>query len=164
MSKYAHLISIQTGTSHTNGINQPAKLDTVQDFLEYLNLGFKLAPTCDQDNHFKNWGDVTAARTAVITDELTKAKILEGLRSRHVYATQDNDLQVIFFVQGHLCGDVIAELPASGADLDIKYSISDHDEPDADYTIEVWSDKVGGDPAKRLLQPIHTQGNNSVQN
>lgn len=164
MGKHARLISIQNGPSHTNAINQPAHLDSVQDFKEYLNLGFKLAPTCDQDNHYKNWGNVTSARTAVITDGLTKPKILEALRSRHAYATQDKNLKLIFRVQGQLCGDVITALPASGSDLDIKYSITDDDEPDANYQIEVWSDnQTGGDVAKRLFQPIQTQGNNSLQ-
>lgn len=164
IGKHARLISIQNGPSHDAALNQPAELDSVADFLAYLNLGFKLAPTCDQDNHHKNWGRATHARTAVIADELTKPKILDGLRKRHVYATQDKNLQVIFFVQGHLCGDVISVLPAAGADFDIKYMISDPDEPDASYEIEVWSDDAGGgEPAKRLFAPLSTQGNNTLQ-
>lgn len=164
ISKHARLISIQNGPSHDAALDQPATLDTVADFLAYLNLGFKLAPTCDQDNHHKNWGRATQARTAVIADALTKPKILEGLRKRHVYATQDKNLQVIFFVQGQLCGDIVPTFPAAGADLEIKYLISDPDEPDASYEIEVWSDDaVGGEPAKRMFVPLLTQGNNTLQ-
>src|SRR5205085_1019948 len=69
---HARLISIQNGPSHTSATNQSPKFDTVDDYLAYLSLGFKLGPTCDQDNHYKNWGNTTPARTAIITDELTK--------------------------------------------------------------------------------------------
>jgi hypothetical protein len=45
------------------------------DFLDYLQRVVHLAPTADQDNHYFTWGTATDARTAVITDALTKPKI-----------------------------------------------------------------------------------------
>ena len=161
MSQHVRLISIQNGPSHDGAINKPARLDTVDDYLAYLSLGFKLGPTCDQDNHHKNWGQATRARTAVITDELTKPKVLAALRSRHVYATQDQNLRIVIFVEGRLCGDVVDSFPAPNSDLKIEYTINDDDEPDADYEIEVWGGRVGGEPAKRLFPALHVHGNNA---
>lgn len=84
MDHYTRLIDIVNGpglNKNTSG-GQGERME--EGFIRYLNLGFHLAPAADQDNHYKNWGTITDARTAVITDELTKAKVLEALRNRHV--------------------------------------------------------------------------------
>lgn len=145
MGAQARLIQIINGPGQTAGDNQkPATPDEVA-FLKYLSLGFKLAPTADQDNHQKNWGTATPARSAIIATELTKASLLDAMRNRHVYATQDKNLKVIVRVNGHLCGDVVPPPPAS--ELSITYSISDADEPNAEYTFQVFRGAVGGPPA-----------------
>ena len=159
MGRYARLIAIQNGPSHDSKLNQAAKLDAVSSYHAYLAMGFKLGPVCDQDNHYPNWGSATRARTAVVAKELTKEMILEGLRQRHVYATQDENLRIVFLVQGQLCGDVVG-VPAQGEDLDIAYAIWDDDEPDAAYGIEIWGGKVGGEPAKKLVPKMETIGSN----
>ena len=38
------------------------------EFLRYLNFGFHVAPTADQDNHRENWGNSTHARVGVVAD------------------------------------------------------------------------------------------------
>ena len=106
-------------------------------------MGFMVAPTADQDNHRKNWGSATPARTAIIAPELTKKALLDAIRRRHVYATEDPNLRVIIKVNGHLCGDVLPVLPARSR-LDITYEIADDDEPGADCMIRVFGDRVGG--------------------
>ncbi len=118
----------------------------------YLNLGFHLAPTADQDNHYANWGTLTEARTGVITDELTKPKILDALRKRHVYATTDRNLSVIFKVNDHLCGDRIPA-PSLNSPLNVEYRIEDPDQLDAVYVIDVFTDTVGG---KRQATATHS--------
>jgi hypothetical protein len=130
------------------------------DFDHYLLLGFRVAPTGDQDNHYMTWGTLTDTRTGVITDELTKAKILEALRARHAYATEDKNLRLIFKVNGHLCGDVIPA-PAPGTELQISYTIEDDDEPGAAYSIEVRSGTVGGN-AVNSLETVSTTGNTTA--
>ena len=122
-------------------------------YLFYLNLGFHLAPTADQDNHYANWGTLTEARTGVITDVLTKPKILEAIRNRRVYATTDRNLSVIFKVNGHLCGD---RIPAEATDtpLNIEYRIEDPDQPEAVYQVDVFTDTVGGTAQATAAQSI----------
>jgi hypothetical protein len=162
MGKHAALISVLNGPSHDTGRGLDTHYVTVADYRHYLNLGFKLGPTADQDTHHKNWGIVTDARTAVVTDELTKPKILEALRKRRVYATQDKNLRLIFWVQGALCGDVVTNLPAVGSHLNITFTLKDDDEPDADYRIEVFSDKVGGPVASQPVEKIRHRGNTTT--
>jgi len=158
MSRYACTIEVLNGPGTINKLGLKPEV-TQADYLHYLNLGFKLGPTGDQDNHWKNWGLSTEARTGVIADALTKPKILEAIRKRRVYATEDRNLRLIFYVNTRLCGDVIPTLPAVGSELNIKYSIVDDDEPDADYTIEVYADQPGGQVAS-VTETVQVHGNN----
>lgn len=142
MGAQARLIQIINGPGQSAGENMnPARPDE-DAYFKYLNLGFKVAPTADQDNHQKNWGAATPARTAIVATSLTKASVIDALRRRHVYATEDKNLSIIIKVNGRLCGDVIAPIPVGP--LSIEYQITDADEPNADYEIQVFRDSVGG--------------------
>jgi hypothetical protein len=161
MSQHVRLIEVLNGPGTKNATGQTPTV-TQSDYLYYLNEGFKLAPTGDQDNHWKNWGRSTEARTGVIADALTKPKILGALRNRHVYATEDKNLKLIFYVNGHLCGDIVSP-PPEGSELNIQYSIVDEDEADANYKIEVFSDEPGGDVAT-VVETITDHGNSPPEN
>ena len=154
---YAHTIAILNGPHDSKEVNLPPPDRLFGQYLRYLNLGFHLAPVADQDNHYRTWGDGTVARTAVIASALTKAQILDAIEARHVYATEDPDLRLIFKVNGHLLGDRIPA-PAVGAALDITYSIQDPSEPDAEYSIEIFSGTIGGGPAA-VADKVDENGN-----
>jgi hypothetical protein len=162
MSKHVRLIEVLNGPGTINKVGlRPHAAQS--HYLYYLNAGFKIAPTGDQDNHWKNWGESTETRTGVIADSLTKPQILEALRNRHVYASEDRNLKVMFLVNGRLCGDVIPP-PATNQQLDIKFSIVDEDEPEADYEIEVFSDNKPGEEESKVIETVTTKGNNSTDN
>ena len=153
MGAQARLIQIINGPGQEPGNNlNPARPDE-DAFLKYLNMGFKVAPTADQDNHLKNWGSATTARTAIVAPTLTKASVLDALRRRHVYASEDKNLKVVIKVNGHLCGDVISPVPVG--ELSIEYRIVDTDEPNADYAIQVFRDAVGG-PTAQMVTSVST--------
>jgi hypothetical protein len=148
IDKYARTIVVLTGpaTAETTG-NRPQNLEKY--FLGYLSLGFHVAPAADQDNHYKTWGDSTDARTGVIANSLTKADILDAIDKRHVYATEDKDLRIIFKVNGHLMGDIVAP-PAVGSALTVDYSIRDDDEPGAGFSVQPYVGHIGG----AVAQPV----------
>jgi len=80
MGAQVRLIQLINGPGQTPGENlSPARPDE-NAFLKYLNMGFKVAPTADQDNHLKNWGSATTARTAIVATSLTKVSVLDALR------------------------------------------------------------------------------------
>lgn len=150
MGRHAALIEIISGPGLSEGVGVAMARDREYDYVHYLNMGFRVAPTANQDNHYYNWGDMTAARTGVIAPELTRDAILGALRARRVYATTDENLRVIAKVNGKLCGDAIP-VPQSGSELAITIEITDDDEPDAEYDIEVFSDTApGGDLAASI--------------
>lgn len=139
----ARTIEILNGPAMAkDGGHQPAEVAEA-DYKKYLALGFKLAPTADQDNHYFTWGSTTDARTGVvIAGTFDKVALLNALRSRHVYATTDKNLRLIGKVNGHLCGDEFAA-PAVGSLLDIDISVRDDDEPEASYVVEVYAGTIG---------------------
>lgn len=142
IDNHARLIEVLNGPAmaKTSG-NRP---DDIAEFeyLYYLDQGFHLAPTADQDNHYFTWGTSTDARTAIIAPELTRPALLAAMRARHVYATEDKNLRAIFTVSGRLCGDRIGA-PAQGSELAISYTLQDDDEPTASYDVEVYSGTYG---------------------
>lgn len=157
LDRDAQLIEVLNGPAMTRGTGNRAAEVMEKDYLYYLNLGFHLAPTANQDNHYFTWGTATDARTAVIADELTKPKLISALKARHVYATEDKNLHVIFKVNGRLCGDIITP-PAANQELDITYSIRDDDESEVGYEISVFSDVPGGAVA-RSIETIQVRSN-----
>lgn len=143
VTPYARTIQIINGphSAKTSG----NRVNTVKwrRYLQYLNAGFRLAPTADQDNHFITHGSATDHRTAVLASALTKTEILNAIRQRRVYASQDKNLKVWFTVNDSPLGSVLSL--ASGTPLQIKVRLSDSDEPAAQYHVSLRRDVTGGE-------------------
>lgn len=132
--------------------------DNSSQYKRYLNLGFHVAPSVGQDNHYENWGSSTDARVAVVAPDLTRRGILDALRTRRVYASEDRNLRVIFRSGSAMMGD-ITDPPSVGEELPLTVQIVDEDEPDAVYVIDVYSDVPGGKPASWPVESFEITGN-----
>ncbi len=152
LSPYVALMQMVNGPGQKPGVGLRSAAPAEAAYKKFLRLGFRIAPTADQDNHKTNWGNATNARTAIVTTQLTRAALLKAIRDRHVYATEDKNLSIIFRVNGRLCGDILA--PTEG-EAQIEFAINDSDEPSAKYEIEVWRGTVGGSVAK-LVTSVET--------
>ena len=157
----APLINLINGPSHETGTHLPPGTPSENEFHRYLNLGLHVAPTADQDNHKRNWGDATDARTGVLAGTLTKAALLTALRQRRAYASEDRNLRLVYRVNNQLLGSRIvgASVPAPGSPLAVSLTITDDDEPAASYVIEVFSDEVGGEAVAGLVRTQSVTGN-----
>ncbi|NKB39025.1 MAG: hypothetical protein GKR93_17980 [Gammaproteobacteria bacterium] len=121
-------------------------------YKRYLNMGFHLSPSANQDTHYTNWGSVTAARTAVWSDGVTYSDLMEAFRSNRVYATEDDELVVAFTAEyggkTYWMGDSI-EIGHDESTIDIKVQVWQASGIDQDpldegpYTIELLSDWDG---------------------
>jgi hypothetical protein len=133
-----------TDKPHYNGQHE-------KDYLFYLNQGFRLGASAGQDNHKANWGTSTAARTGVWAEALTKDKLLEALKARRCYASEDEDLELKVLANGQWMG---SEIPSSpGAPVAIKVSVHDPDEPEATYTVQLfYDDAVGGSQEAEIAE------------
>lgn len=118
------------------------------DFLFYLNQGFKLAPTADQDNHYATWGSLHTGRTGVLATELTPAAIYEALQARRVFASEDQNLELVLQANGHFMGESFA----SAGPVECDISIQDRDEPDSGFLLQIYADQAGGETAKPIVQ------------
>ncbi|MBI5544686.1 MAG: hypothetical protein HY901_12410 [Deltaproteobacteria bacterium] len=90
--------------------------------VEALNMGWRVAPIIGIDAHQLS-SVVRASRTAVLAPVLTRDALLAAMRARHVYATKDSDLEVVYTVNGQLMGSVLRN-PSQ-----LQFEISIH-EPD----------------------------------
>lgn len=125
-----------------------------EDYLFYLNQGFKLGPTADQDNHYAHWGSLHPGRTGVLAAELTPAAIYDALQARRVFASEDKNLGVYFYANGQPMGSELA--PATEVKLEVE--IEDRDEPQARYQLQIFADQPGQDMARPIVQEILNPG------
>jgi hypothetical protein len=158
LNGHATMMNMVNGPSHDN-VDPGAASE--REYLRYLNLGLYIAPTADQDNHRMNWGNAADTRTGVVCSTLTKASILNALRVRNVYASEDKNLKVIGKINGELMGKKFggAAVPSAGTNLQIELQIDDADEPDAIYTIYVYEDKAGGVAEADVIKQYTRTGN-----
>lgn len=97
-----------------------------------LDKGWHVAPTNNQDNHKGNWGDSNTARSVVLASELTEDAIYDAIANHRVYATEDNDLSILYSLNDNVMGSIIGEQEA----IEIEAQISDPTDS-ADMTVEV---------------------------
>ena len=72
-----------------------------------LDKGWHVAPTNNQDNHKGNWGDSNTARSVVLATALTEDAIYDAIRNYRVYATEDNDLSILYSLNGNAMGSIL---------------------------------------------------------
>ncbi len=154
-------IEIVNGPGTVPGDHHEVPSPAQEAFMYYLSKGFHVAPTADQDNHFKTWGTLTTARTGVVAAELTKPALLNAIRARHVYASTDQNMRVIGRVNGRLMGDIVLP-PAVDSELEIKLSLADDDESAAGYRIEVYRGISGDMTAPKRIDVVSSDGNGDV--
>ena len=97
-----------------------------------LDKGWHVAPTNNQDNHKGNWGDANTARSVVLADDLTEKGIYDAIRNYRVYATEDNDLSILYDLNGNAMGSILSKQDA----VEITAQISDPTDT-ADMKVEV---------------------------
>lgn len=129
-------------------------------YFRYLNLGFHLAPSVGHDNHYRNWGTSVDARVAVIAPEFSRPGIIDALRRRHAYASEDKNLRVIFKSGDALQGDIVPP-PSLGSELPLTLQLRDDDaaEANARYKVELFKDTPGGASAERPVETYRFTGN-----
>lgn len=110
--------------------------DGLPDALAYydraLALGWHVAPTAGS-THSTAMGE---ARTVVYASSLTEAGIYDALKNYRVYATEDSDLSILYYLDGHFMGSRL-ERRNLGQTMTIRVSLSDP--TDVVGTVEVIS-------------------------
>ncbi|WP_310603273.1 CehA/McbA family metallohydrolase [Anaerosporobacter sp.] len=87
-----------------------------------LDKGWHVSPTNNQDNHKGYWGDANTARTVILADSLTRDNIYDALRNMRTYATEDNDLEIQYTLNGEIMGTILDQTPDTA---EIKVTLND---------------------------------------
>jgi hypothetical protein len=134
-------------------------------YQKYLNMGFHLAPSANQDTHRKNPGTVTAARTAVWSSSATLDALTQAIKANRVYATEDDELAVAYRVTYHgatyWMGDTVP-LGVSAADVTLKVKVwqvagvDDDSTDEGPYTVDLVSDPDGPGPHRASIWKSYT--------
>ncbi len=87
-----------------------------------LDKGWHVAPANNQDNHKGRWGDANTGRTVILADSLSRENVYDAIRNMRVYATEDNDLNIYYTLNGEDMGTILDENPS---EVNIKVKTSD---------------------------------------
>ncbi len=98
-----------------------------------LDKGWHVAPTNNQDNHKGNWGDSNTARSVVLATDLSEEAIYDAMKNYRVYATEDNDLSILYALNGNAMGSILDEQES----VNIEVSLEDPTDTQGTTRVEV---------------------------
>lgn len=79
-----------------------------EEYIRSLDYGWKLGATNNADTHSASWGMNTDHRTGVLMTGLTKAALMDALRQRRTFATEDKNFSLTMKANGAWMGSEIA--------------------------------------------------------
>ncbi len=86
----------------------------------FLSLGWKLAPSADQDNHEATWGASSSEYTVIVRAKdtaLNADNVIDALQEHMAYATEDANMQIGFIANNWSMGQTI------GGDANVAFTI-----------------------------------------
>lgn len=99
-----------------------------------LDKGWHVAPTNNQDNHKGKWGNANDARDVILAEELTEESVYDAVRNYRVYATEDKNLEIGYYVNDLPMGTIIENVPEK---LAFDITLRDPDETDSIVKVEL---------------------------
>lgn len=117
-----NLITIVEVGNGEGAIGSSGYFPSYEYYTRALDKGWHVSPTVNQDNHKGKWGDANTGRTVILADSLTKENIYDALRNMRTYATEDNDLNIYYTLNGKEMGTIFEETPD---EVNIKVKLSD---------------------------------------
>lgn len=98
-----------------------------------LDKGWHISPTNNQDNHKKGWVTANTARTVIEAKELTRDDLYDAMRQRRTYATENENLNINYTVNGQAMGSILDQ----PEELNISIKVEDPDVEDKISTISI---------------------------
>lgn len=108
-------IALETGPANSTSVayNNPG---SVMAFLDYykimLSKGYHTGPTIDHDNHNMTFGRTARTRLAVVAPTLTEPALLQSMRNRSFYATQDCNARIRYSIGTDQMGSIVVAVGA----------------------------------------------------
>jgi hypothetical protein len=105
-------------------------------FIRALNNGWHIAPTGTDDTHSANWGQGLAV-TGLLMPGLSQINLLDALRNRRCYSTNDKNCEMTFDINRQIMG---GSIDPTAETLSIQVALYDPDEADRIVKIELFQD------------------------
>ncbi len=93
-----------------------------------LSRGWHVAPTNNQDNHKGQWGNANTCRTVVLTDDFTEEGLYKAMAQRRVYATEDQNLSIVYTLNDVPMGGIIDNFTDSKVKISVSLSDANADD------------------------------------
>jgi len=94
----SNMFAMETGNKGT-GNNDG---EFIPYYIKALDNGWHIAPTSNQDNHKL---EMNSHRTAYIGEQLTRDHLLDAMKSRRLYSSDDPDIKIVFKLDEHWMGE-----------------------------------------------------------
>lgn len=131
VDKVINLIEVGNGEG---AIGSSGYFPSYEYYTRALDKGWHLAPSNNQDNHKGNWGDSNTGRTVVLADTLDREAIYDAIRNYRVYATEDENLEIQYKLNGSDMGSILSL--GSDDEINISASLNDIDD-EGSATVQV---------------------------
>lgn len=120
--KYKDIMKLVEVGNGEGAVGSKGYWRSYQYYTMALDKGWKVAPSNNQDNHKGKWGDSNTTRTVVMADAFTQEGIIQAIQDLRVYATEDNNLEIDYTVNGEVMGSTLEN---AGDSLDLALTIND---------------------------------------
>ncbi|MEG2017423.1 MAG: 5'-nucleotidase C-terminal domain-containing protein [Clostridium sp.] len=116
-----NLIEVGNGEGQVHGSGY---FPSYEFYTRALDKGWNVSPTNNQDNHKGKWGNANTARTVVLADNLTEEGLYDALRNMRTYATEDENLSIVYTLNDEVMGSMLSDKPS---EVKIKVDVKDED-------------------------------------
>ncbi len=116
-----NLIEVGNGEGQVHGSGY---FPSYEFYTRALDKGWHVSPTNNQDNHKGKWGNANTARTVVLADDLTEEGLYDALRNMRTYATEDENLSIVYTLNDEVMGSMLSDKPS---EVNIKVDVKDAD-------------------------------------
>ncbi|MDO4564339.1 MAG: lamin tail domain-containing protein [Clostridia bacterium] len=132
--EYDQVITLIEVGNGEGAIGSAGYWPSYEQYTRALDKGWHLAPANNQDNHKGRWGDANTARDVAWTNDFTRNGILQAMREMRMYATEDENLEITYFVNGEPLGTIFETTPSS---LNFEVSVYDPDVSDKSFKLSI---------------------------
>ena len=119
-------------------------------YKDLLKNGYRVAPGMDHDSHYSNFGKATERRLVVLADTLTQESLLDGIRSRRFYASDDYNFRVDYSIGTAVMGEIFS----SDAVPQLNINLQDEDGEHLTYVKVFYGERGSGENPKNYKLSI----------
>ncbi|MGL5330754.1 MAG: CehA/McbA family metallohydrolase, partial [Peptostreptococcaceae bacterium] len=97
---------LEVGNGSNKNCNKISK--KIDMFQTALDNGWHVAPVYNQDNHDLNFGIANNFRTVILSTDLTRSALYDGLKNMRVYCSEDKNLKIDYTINDFPLGSTLS--------------------------------------------------------